>query len=161
MNNYNHILAIGEENGRITLIQHLSEVALIAENIAKHLRLDTSIARRGAILHDIGKASSVFQQTLKIIFNGLQDLYFVTSWLLYFSFHFLTNLMKELKGQSMMEIPVSYRTISFRGLEKSTNGSNPSSFHRRHTMKNLGFWLILPNQSFTIFHYDFYKIQQL
>jgi CRISPR-associated endonuclease/helicase Cas3 len=65
MKNLDHILAKGEENGRVTLIQHLNEVALIAEKVAQHLGLDAPIARKGAILHDIGKASSVFQQTLK------------------------------------------------------------------------------------------------
>jgi len=65
MNNLDHILAKGEENGRVTLVQHLSEVALLAEKVAQHLGLDTSIARKGAIHHDIGKASSLFQNTLK------------------------------------------------------------------------------------------------
>jgi CRISPR-associated endonuclease/helicase Cas3 len=65
MNNLDHILAKGEENGRVTLIQHLTEVALLAEKVAQHLGLDTSIARKGAFLHDIGKASSLFQNTLK------------------------------------------------------------------------------------------------
>lgn len=65
MNNLDHILAKGEENGRVTLVQHLSEVALLAEKVAQYLGLDTSIARKGAILHDIGKASSIFQNTLK------------------------------------------------------------------------------------------------
>ncbi|WP_372776543.1 CRISPR-associated helicase Cas3' [Mangrovibacterium sp.] len=65
MKNLNHILAKGEENGYVTLVQHLSEVALLAEKVANHLGLDTSIAQKGAILHDIGKASSLFQNTLK------------------------------------------------------------------------------------------------
>lgn len=65
MKNIDHILAKGEENGNVTLVQHLSEVAQLAEKVAQHLGLDTSIARKGAILHDIGKASSVFQNTLK------------------------------------------------------------------------------------------------
>lgn len=65
MKNLSHILAKGEENGRVTLVQHLSEVALLAEKVALHLGLDTSIARMGAILHDIGKTSSLFQDTLK------------------------------------------------------------------------------------------------
>jgi CRISPR-associated endonuclease/helicase Cas3 len=64
MDNFNHLLAKGEENGRVTIIQHLSEVALLAEKVALQLGLDVSIARRGAILHDIGKVSSLFQQTL-------------------------------------------------------------------------------------------------
>lgn len=64
-----HILAKGEENGHVSLAQHLSEVALLAEKVALNLKLNTSIARRGAILHDIGKASPLFQQTLKKSFN--------------------------------------------------------------------------------------------
>jgi len=69
MKNLDHILAKGEQNGRVTLVQHLLEVALLAEKVAQHLGLDTSIARKGAILHDIGKASSLFQNTLKKSFQ--------------------------------------------------------------------------------------------
>lgn len=65
MDNFDHILAKGEENGCVTLIQHLSEVAKIAEKVAQNLGLDSSIAKKGAIFHDIGKASSLFQKTLK------------------------------------------------------------------------------------------------
>ena len=64
-----HILAKGDKNGRVPLAQHLYEVALLAETVAFNLELDTSIARRGAILHDIGKASPLFQQILKKGFN--------------------------------------------------------------------------------------------
>jgi CRISPR-associated endonuclease/helicase Cas3 len=65
MQNFNHILAKGEENGSITLVQHLTDVALLSEKVALNLKMDIRIARRGAILHDIGKASTVFQQTLR------------------------------------------------------------------------------------------------
>jgi len=65
MANLDRILAKGEETGRVTLVQHLSEVAILAEKVAHNLGLDASIARKGAILHDIGKASTLFQQTLK------------------------------------------------------------------------------------------------
>ena len=64
MDNFKHILAKGEKNGCTTLVQHLSEVALLAEKVALNLGLDESIAKRGAILHDIGKVSPLFQQTL-------------------------------------------------------------------------------------------------
>jgi len=69
MTNFDLILAKGEENGQVTLIQHLSEVALLAQKVADNLGLDVIIAKRGAILHDIGKASGVFQQTLKVNFQ--------------------------------------------------------------------------------------------
>lgn len=65
MNNLEYILAKGEENGGLPLIRHLSEVALLAEKVAIQLDLDVNTARRGAILHDIGKVSTVFQRTLK------------------------------------------------------------------------------------------------
>jgi len=69
MDDFDHILAKGEANGHVSLVQHLSEVALLAECVARHLGLDNSIARRGAILHDIGKASTQFQQTLAKTFQ--------------------------------------------------------------------------------------------
>lgn len=65
MMNCNDILAKGVKNGGTPLIQHLSEVAQLAEIVASNLGLDVDIARRGAILHDIGKVSPLFQQTLK------------------------------------------------------------------------------------------------
>jgi len=64
MENFDHILAKGESNGSVTLVQHLSEVASIASIIANYLNLNPIIAKRGAILHDIGKVSPKFQQSL-------------------------------------------------------------------------------------------------
>lgn len=66
MADFDHILAKGEHNGEMSLTQHLSEVAHLAEVVAFNLGLDISIARKGAILHDIGKVSPLFQQTLKM-----------------------------------------------------------------------------------------------
>ncbi len=65
MNSYNHILAKHEDYGQIPLIQHLSEVSKAAVLIAQNMGLDTETARKGAILHDIGKVSPLFQQQLK------------------------------------------------------------------------------------------------
>ena len=64
-NKYDYILAKHEDNGLIPLSEHLLLVAMSAEAIARNIGLDASLARKGAILHDIGKASSVFQKTLK------------------------------------------------------------------------------------------------
>ncbi|MEG1762433.1 MAG: CRISPR-associated helicase Cas3' [Bacteroidales bacterium] len=47
------------------LESHLKNVSMVAISIAKSLNMDENIARRGAILHDIGKVSPLFQQTLK------------------------------------------------------------------------------------------------
>jgi CRISPR-associated endonuclease/helicase Cas3 len=61
MGNFEHIQA---KSGGMSLVQHLSDVAGIAVEIATHLKLDKDIAFKGAILHDIGKASTQFQKTL-------------------------------------------------------------------------------------------------
>ncbi|PKQ63368.1 CRISPR-associated helicase/endonuclease Cas3 [Labilibaculum filiforme] len=58
-----HIKAKGKPE-ETTLHQHLMEVSLAVEKIAGALNFDAEIARCGAILHDIGKTSSVFQSRL-------------------------------------------------------------------------------------------------
>lgn len=65
------ILAKSISNGGITLIDHLSQVKIAALAIADYLGMDKTIAILGAILHDIGKASLVFQERLKPNFNWL------------------------------------------------------------------------------------------
>lgn len=65
MKHFDDILAKHENAGALPLTKHLQDVANAAEIIARNLGMDESIARRGAILHDIGKVSPLFQQTLK------------------------------------------------------------------------------------------------
>ncbi|WP_308764252.1 CRISPR-associated helicase Cas3' [uncultured Bacteroides sp.] len=65
MSSYNHILAKSIENGGITLESHLGSVASFAVLAARHAGMDIEIARQGALLHDIGKASIVFQRRLR------------------------------------------------------------------------------------------------
>lgn len=62
---YSHILAKHEDNGGLPLIMHLKGVANAAVTIARHVGLDEELAHKGAILHDIGKVSPLFQRTLK------------------------------------------------------------------------------------------------
>ena len=64
MNHHSEILAKSERNGNISLYQHLKNVADIAIVVSNHIGLDKQIAYEGAILHDIGKVSPVFQKTL-------------------------------------------------------------------------------------------------
>ena len=64
MNTHQEILAKSEQNGHISLHQHLKNVADIARVMAIHLELDEQIAVEGALLHDIGKTSPIFQQSL-------------------------------------------------------------------------------------------------
>ena len=58
-----HIKAKGEPSF-LPLVLHLEQVVLVAEKVAKELCMDVEIARLGAILHDIGKASPIFQNRL-------------------------------------------------------------------------------------------------
>lgn len=64
MNIHQEILAKSEQNGRICLYQHLKNVADIARVVANHQCLDEEIAVEGALLHDIGKTSPLFQQSI-------------------------------------------------------------------------------------------------
>lgn len=68
MKKFNQILAKSADrkgNPGTTLIDHLEHVACVAEAFAEYLGLDKKTARMGAVLHDIGKASPVFQERLK------------------------------------------------------------------------------------------------
>ncbi len=58
-----HIKAKGKPDF-MPLVTHLEQVALVAEKVAKEFSMDSNIARQGAILHDIGKVSSIFQKRL-------------------------------------------------------------------------------------------------
>lgn len=49
-----------------TLLAHTKQVVLVVEKIAGYLAMDRSVARNGAILHDIGKAHPVFQNRLRM-----------------------------------------------------------------------------------------------
>ena len=62
---HEHILAKHEGMGAIPLAAHLQEVAAAAVIIARNGGLNESLARKGAILHDIGKVSPLFQAQLK------------------------------------------------------------------------------------------------
>lgn len=64
MSRWDHILAKSEQHRRLSLVQHLHDVAKIAVKIADNIGLDKDVACKGAILHDIGKVSPQFQRTL-------------------------------------------------------------------------------------------------
>lgn len=61
MQEYQSILA---KNDGTTLLQHLKDVAEATYVFARSVGINADIARKGAILHDIGKASPLFQKKL-------------------------------------------------------------------------------------------------
>ena len=58
-----HIKAKGHPS-ETTLYEHLLQTRIAVERIADYLGMDKDIAIKGAILHDIGKTSSIFQERL-------------------------------------------------------------------------------------------------
>ena len=76
MNDHKEILAKGSKNGATSLYIHLKNVADAAEIIAAHLGLDRTVAREGGLLHDIGKSSPVFQQSLNPKFRPIPGFVF-------------------------------------------------------------------------------------
>lgn len=65
MSKHEEILAKSEDNGCMSLWKHLQDVSRLAVVIARSLGLDEQTAYQGAVLHDLGKVSPLFQQTLK------------------------------------------------------------------------------------------------
>jgi CRISPR-associated endonuclease/helicase Cas3 len=65
MSEYEHILAKSPKRGGQTLKGHLLSVAKIVVKAAQYTNLNIEIARIGALLHDIGKASPIFQRRLR------------------------------------------------------------------------------------------------
>ncbi|MFA8436924.1 MAG: CRISPR-associated helicase Cas3' [Marinifilaceae bacterium] len=59
-----HLKAKGDPE-QTTLYEHLLQVSLVTEKVASCFGMDLRVARLGALLHDIGKASSVFQKRLE------------------------------------------------------------------------------------------------
>ena len=64
MDPHPHIKAKGDPDWT-TLYEHLRHVKLATVAFAEHLDMDTALAAKGAILHDIGKAHPVFQARLQ------------------------------------------------------------------------------------------------
>ena len=137
---YNKILAKGAKNGGTSLLQHLSEVAQLAEIVARNLGLDINIARKGAILHDIGKASPYFQQTLNenykyppgfIFRHEIASLFFI-------------SLLKEEEKKPVIEMIVAhhksvYNDVGGKGL-LDLLGNDPECFSRH--IKDFESWKI-------------------
>ncbi|WP_234572991.1 CRISPR-associated helicase Cas3' [Rhodohalobacter sp. 614A] len=55
------LLAKSEVYGSVTLKQHLTDVAEAIIPLAKHFVKDVELSKKGALLHDIGKAHPVYQ----------------------------------------------------------------------------------------------------
>lgn len=112
-----HLKAKGKPE-QTTLHDHLIHVAIAAEAFAGYLGIDKAIARKGAILHDIGKASPVFQERLKKSYkrspvdapfrHEIASLFFLP-------------LFPEAEHEALIEMVVAHHK-SIRDLAKDENG---------------------------------------
>lgn len=59
------LLAKSPENGGLTLYQHTSHVVAAIEKFAADLGMDAVLARKGGILHDLGKGHPHFQHKIR------------------------------------------------------------------------------------------------
>lgn len=153
ISSYNHILAKGEQEGEITLVQHLSEVAELAEIVANNLGLNADIARKGAILHDIGKVSPSFQRTLELGYQRPPGFVFRHE----IASLFFLSLLSDEEKEPIMEMIVAhhksiYKDVGGKGILDLLD--NDSKFLETH-LKDFESWSadalgILKQMGFTV-----------
>ena len=127
MRDLSFILAKHEDDGVMPLTSHLNDVAEAAAVIAKNIGLDENIARKGAMLHDIGKTSSVFQQTLKHGYVRRPGFIFRHE---IASLFFISLLKDEEKGSVIEMIAAHHKSVcnDLRGLGLLDLDENENSF---------------------------------
>jgi CRISPR-associated endonuclease/helicase Cas3 len=103
-----NILAKSEKNRKVLLVSHLKEVAELAKIVAHNLNLNEDIAYKGAILHDIGKTSPEFQQTLEENYQRKPDFVFRHE---IASLFFLSLLIEEEKYPVIEMIVAHHKSI--------------------------------------------------
>lgn len=150
MNYHKEILAKSGVNGSICLYQHLKSVADMAVIIGRERGLDEQIAYEGGALHDIGKASHIFQERLiedpikneiKVFRHEIASLFFI-------------SLLPESHRNAVIEMIVAhhksvYNDISNLGFldlddlcpnsfQIHSNGFNEWSINALHILEALG-----------------------
>lgn len=101
---HDDILAKSEQNGHVSLYQHLKNVADTAVAMATHLGLDVLTASAGALLHDIGKTSPVFQRSLSKSFKPMPGHVFRHE----IASLFFTSLVEKAQRDAVIEMIVAH-----------------------------------------------------
>ena len=96
-----------KQGGRL-LVDHLRDVADAAAKIAQACGLPVLLARKGAVLHDIGKASPEFQQTLQPNFQRPPGFVFRHE---IASLFFLSLLEENEKGPVIEIIQIHHKSV--------------------------------------------------
>lgn len=107
------LLAKGLRNGGTPLADHLRQVAHLARLVATHVGLDPDVAEKGALLHDIGKASPLFQQTLREGFWRPSNRVFRHE----IASLFLLSLVPEAERPAVIEMVVAHHKSVYEGKE--------------------------------------------
>lgn len=105
---YKHILAKSKANGGTTLIDHLLQVRTATVKIAEYLGVGKNIANKGALLHDIGKVSPIFQERLDDNFDWTQAKPFRHELA---SLFFISLVEEEIRPQIIEMIVAHHKTI--------------------------------------------------
>lgn len=127
-----HLKAKSSEWGDVSLVEHLEQVVAACEKIAKSSGLDKKgiqIARIGAILHDIGKASPVFQERLSKRPAFIEDIFRHEI----ASLFFLPLFPKGIRPQLIDMIVAHHRSIKNDGREQGL-----LDLEERFELKNRG-----------------------
>lgn len=105
-----HLLAKGAANGSVTLVDHTEHVLAAVEKLAHYCQFDEqdrAAARWGAILHDMGKASPIFQKRLTVKRDTFDAPYRHELGSLFF----LPLVPEELQGRVIDMIVAHHRSI--------------------------------------------------
>ena len=114
MNAHPEILAKSEQNGHVSLYHHLKNVADVTAAVAKHLGLDPEIAVEGALLHDIGKASPVFQQSLSPTYRAKPGAVFRHE----IASLFFLSLVKEKHRGAVIDMIVAHHKSAYKDVRE-------------------------------------------
>jgi len=141
-------LAKSQENGGLTLLQHTQHVVTAAEKFAADLGFPVETARKGAILHDLGKAHPHFQNKIRQLpqpreFDGFKTHRHELS-----SLGFLPLFPKE-EWDTLIELVVAHHksvkgdSRGFGLLDMADEAPDALDFHLRHweSWSPAGLWV--------------------
>ena len=111
---HDDILAKSEQNGHVSLYQHLKNVADTAVAMAAHFGLDVQTAMAGALLHDIGKASQIFQRSLSKSFKPIPGHVFRHE----IASLFFISLVEEAQRNAVIEMIVAHHKSIYKDVRE-------------------------------------------
>ncbi|MCB0534608.1 MAG: CRISPR-associated helicase Cas3' [Saprospiraceae bacterium] len=141
-------LAKSKENGGLTLLQHTQHVVAAIEKFAAELGFSVEMARKGAILHDLGKAHPHFQNKIQQLPQPREFERFRTHRHELSSLGFLPLFPKE-EWNTLIDLVVAHHKSAkgdpkgFGILDFADEAPDALDFHLRHwdTWSPAGLWV--------------------